>query len=187
MKSHSGENGPVRIEALRDILTRQRNALLVRIKDLRRSQVEERTTEPSDDMDIARSQAEVETHGSLMERSQNMLGAIDAAAIRLEQGQYGKCEECGLDIPLNRLEALPFAACCVDCQRESESGRGRAPASQSSMRRWQAPEEMSDSLEQRDGITEPEEQLTVHNGSVFGPEEKDLNEPEAERQYRRGA
>src|SRR5580704_1662049 len=181
MKSNAGENSPLRIEALRDILTRQRNALLVRIKDLRRSQVEERTTEPSDDMDIARSQAEVETHGSLMERSQDLLDAIDAAATRLEQGQYGKCEECGVDIPLNRLDALPFAACCVDCQRESESGRRHRPASDSFTRRWAAPEDMSDSLEQRDGITDPEEQLTVHSGGVFGPDEIDLTEPQGER------
>jgi len=48
--------------------------------------------------------------------------ARDAMERRAE-GRYGICEECGQEIPKERLEARPQATLCIDCQRERESGR----------------------------------------------------------------
>ncbi len=45
---------------------------------------------------------------------------IDAALIKLKEGSYGICEECGGDIPLKRLTIVPFAVYCVTCQQELE-------------------------------------------------------------------
>jgi RNA polymerase-binding transcription factor len=40
-----------------------------------------------------------------------------AAALRsMENGTYGRCEKCGEEIPLARLQALPFAKHCLGCQ-----------------------------------------------------------------------
>lgn len=39
---------------------------------------------------------------------------IDALS-RMENGTYGKCENCGKDIPLERLRAYPSAKTCLDC------------------------------------------------------------------------
>jgi DnaK suppressor protein len=54
------------------------------------------------------------------------LERIDGALRRMDEGLYGECEECHKDIPLARLQALPFAVRCVECQRlaEVESRRG---------------------------------------------------------------
>lgn len=191
MESDEGRKGGPRLEALRDILTHQRNVLLARIRELRRSQEEEQVTEPSDDMDIARSQANVETHASLIEHSEDLLKAIATAASRLEQGRYGTCEGCETDIPLKRLDALPFAIYCVECQKESETRRERGTISESFMRHWEVPEEMNGSLERQDNLTDPEEQLTVHSHSMFVPEEAELVErpsslPGARGQHRAG-
>jgi DnaK suppressor protein len=41
---------------------------------------------------------------------------ITKALIRLEQGKYGVCADCGEKIPSRRLEALPYATLCVSCQ-----------------------------------------------------------------------
>jgi DnaK suppressor protein len=41
---------------------------------------------------------------------------VTAALAKLEVGTYGLCEECGRSIPEGRLEALPWATRCVDCQ-----------------------------------------------------------------------
>ena len=41
---------------------------------------------------------------------------IDAALNRIADGSFGRCTHCGTDIPLERLELRPFAACCVACQ-----------------------------------------------------------------------
>jgi DnaK suppressor protein len=49
-----------------------------------------------------------------------MVSKITAALSRLDEGDYGRCQECGREISENRLRALPFAACCRDCQEAAE-------------------------------------------------------------------
>jgi len=44
------------------------------------------------------------------------LDLIDSALVKLKEGNYGICEECGCEIPLKRLAILPFATRCVICQ-----------------------------------------------------------------------
>ena len=44
---------------------------------------------------------------------------IDAALDRIAEGTYGRCQNCGVDIPPERLEFRPFAAGCVACQASS--------------------------------------------------------------------
>jgi hypothetical protein len=48
------------------------------------------------------------------------LVAIDEALRRLRDGDYGICWECGERVPVERLEALPFADYCRDCQEDRE-------------------------------------------------------------------
>ncbi len=50
----------------------------------------------------------------------NNLKNVEHALERLEEGTYGTCDECGLEIGEKRLKAMPFARYCVDCQREKE-------------------------------------------------------------------
>lgn len=45
------------------------------------------------------------------------LDAIDTALARISDGSYGLCENCGREIPLERLEVLPTATRCVNCQQ----------------------------------------------------------------------
>jgi DnaK suppressor protein len=54
---------------------------------------------------------------ALRERNQQQLAAIEAALARLDDGTYGRCVRCGNAIAPERLEALPSAAHCIDCQR----------------------------------------------------------------------
>jgi len=49
-----------------------------------------------------------------------MVAAITAALARLDEGDYGRCQECGEEICEKRLHALPFATCCKDCQEAAE-------------------------------------------------------------------
>ncbi|HEU5423258.1 MAG TPA: TraR/DksA C4-type zinc finger protein [Nitrolancea sp.] len=42
--------------------------------------------------------------------------AIQQALQKLDDGTYGICERCGKPIAPERLEALPFARYCLDCQ-----------------------------------------------------------------------
>ena len=40
---------------------------------------------------------------------------IEKALLRLDNGQYELCDECGEEISKNRLEALPYADMCIEC------------------------------------------------------------------------
>ncbi len=53
-------------------------------------------------------------------RDLSELRAIEAARMRIEQGTYGECTECGYDIPVERLEAQPMAERCAPCQENYE-------------------------------------------------------------------
>ena len=57
---------------------------------------------------------------TLEENSEHVLAEIDAALKRIDEGTYGICTNCGKPIPVERLEALPWATLCIDCQRERE-------------------------------------------------------------------
>lgn len=57
---------------------------------------------------------------TLEENSEHLLTEIDAALKRIANGTYGTCTNCGNHIPEERLEALPWATLCIDCQRDQE-------------------------------------------------------------------
>ncbi|GAA0902761.1 TraR/DksA family transcriptional regulator [Streptomyces thermoalcalitolerans] len=50
---------------------------------------------------------------------QRALKEIEAAFERLDNGSYGTCERCSKPIPVERLEILPYARCCVPCQQRT--------------------------------------------------------------------
>lgn len=53
-------------------------------------------------------------------RAKAEIEEIDRALVKLEAGQYGRCEQCGKDIPQSRLEAVPAAAMCMTCAQVGE-------------------------------------------------------------------
>ena len=58
---------------------------------------------------------------SLLGSEKDALDQIDGALKRIEDGSYGQCEECGTKIPKPRLEAIPYAALCVQCASQQEA------------------------------------------------------------------
>jgi RNA polymerase-binding protein DksA len=54
---------------------------------------------------------------ALREKDEQHLEAVEAALARLDAGTFGTCVRCGRPIAPERLEALPWAAHCIDCQR----------------------------------------------------------------------
>lgn len=53
---------------------------------------------------------------ALRDRAIARLEQVEAALVRLDAGTYGTCTTCGRPIAPDRLEALPWAALCIDCQ-----------------------------------------------------------------------
>ena len=56
----------------------------------------------------------------LEDHATTVLGEIDAALRRIDDGTYGICQVCGQQIDAARLEARPWAALCIDDQRRQE-------------------------------------------------------------------
>jgi len=56
----------------------------------------------------------------IMDIEASQIGQIDMALTKIDNGTYGICEDCGGEIPLIRLEALPFATQCIECKRKAE-------------------------------------------------------------------
>lgn len=59
---------------------------------------------------------------SLMEHDEDKLELIEHALERIEDGKYGRCEECSGIIPKTRLNAIPFTPFCVKCASELQGG-----------------------------------------------------------------
>lgn len=67
---------------------------------------------------------------ALIQMKSETLNKINDALLRLEQGDYGNCFECGEEIAGKRLRALPFAVRCKDCEEARENAeRQRQQAS----------------------------------------------------------
>jgi RNA polymerase-binding protein DksA len=59
---------------------------------------------------------------TLEENSEHVLSSIEQALQRIENGTFGTCVRCGTQIAEERLEAIPYATRCIDCQRVAERG-----------------------------------------------------------------
>ena len=61
---------------------------------------------------------EYEMARELDEAAADRVRQIDHAVDRMANGTYGTCEECGTDIPLERLNFMPHVTLCVECARK---------------------------------------------------------------------
>jgi DnaK suppressor protein len=62
---------------------------------------------------------------ALIQMKSETLNKINDALMRLEQGDYGNCFECGEEIAEKRLRALPFAVRCKECEEAREVAEQR--------------------------------------------------------------
>jgi DnaK suppressor protein len=53
----------------------------------------------------------------------NKLRALEKAIEKIDRGQYGDCDECGEDIGIKRLEAIPGCSICISCAEKAELQR----------------------------------------------------------------
>lgn len=52
---------------------------------------------------------------TMVASTRRTLGELDAALARLAAGTYGRCEQCGQPIPVDRLRARPATTSCIAC------------------------------------------------------------------------
>lgn len=113
--------------ARKDAIYKMREILMVRRDALRKALAgdlsllkELREQTAGDVIDFALDSAQHEINSQLAEVESRELASIENALERMRTGHYGKCETCAERIPMARLNALPYATLCIDCQREAE-------------------------------------------------------------------
>ena len=115
-----------------DLIDRERYLLLRGILEDRRREIHEklrslRESIPMSTPDVRDAEEQSvddfvrEVDLALMQMKTETLKKIDQAIFRLDEGTYGRCQDCDAEIPPARLRALPFAALCRDCQAEAET------------------------------------------------------------------
>ena len=113
----------------RELLREERERIVAAIDNIRHENpgsMEEETGE-STHFDQHLADAATVTHDreldyTLEENSETLLGRIDAALKRIDDGSYGTCRVCGNEIGEERLEAQPWADLCIDDARKLARG-----------------------------------------------------------------
>jgi DnaK suppressor protein len=113
------------VTTLRKELEAERVVLEEQIAQLEKDFRDESWKEPrsDDDAEIGSNSFERERTMSLAQNARATVVEIDQALARMDAGSYGLCDRCGQAIPVERLEARPRAALCLDCQRDAERAR----------------------------------------------------------------
>ena len=116
-------------KAPKDPLEKYRKRLLVKQEELlhdlsrNREVTDESVDEQAQDMvDRATSAYTREFAFSLSEADRRTLLLIDQALLRLDQGTYGTCVHCQGHVQEKRLEAVPWARHCLECQELQDKG-----------------------------------------------------------------
>jgi len=127
LKTALGVKSPaagLRREALRKNLLASRQEVMKEVDDLlanRRSDEYQRRVDSAPDLgDQALLDTERVRDISILEMRNRMREQIDEALAKLEEGAYGLCADCRVEISEKRLRTVPFARRCVECQAKQE-------------------------------------------------------------------
>jgi DnaK suppressor protein len=119
-----------RYAELKRMLEERRREIQAEVQGKMRGVREEGTwggklNEVLDAVESAEADIQEELEFSLVQMKSETLNKINDALVRLDQGSYGNCFECGDEIAEKRLRALPFAVRCKDCEEAREVAEQR--------------------------------------------------------------
>jgi YteA family regulatory protein len=112
----------------RDRLLAEKNSLEEGIRDSNRFNMEEPLTDSVQELsaydnhpaDLGSETFEREKDLALWNNTHELLQRINEAIDHMDKGLYGICEDCGKEIDLERLEAIPYTTLCIHCQHQEE-------------------------------------------------------------------
>ena len=108
-------------DEMKAILLKMKEDTLQEISKSLKSGTDVPVGEPSGDIyDQASSERDRELDLLLGDREREKLRNIDEALLKMNEGEYGICEECEEEIPVGRLKIVPFARYCVKCKSDIE-------------------------------------------------------------------
>ncbi len=110
---------PAQLEHFRKILLGWKNQLMEEV-DRTLSHMQDDAANFPDPTDRATQESEFSLELRTRDRERKLIKKIDEALERIETGDYGYCETCGVEIGIRRLEARPTATQCIDCKTLDE-------------------------------------------------------------------
>ncbi len=124
------EQGRSRYNELKQMLDGRRRELQAEVQGKMRGVREEGTwggklNEVLDAVESSEADIQEDIEFALIQMKSETLNKINDALVRLEQGDYGNCYDCGEEIAEKRLRALPFAVRCKDCEEARENAEQR--------------------------------------------------------------
>ena len=111
--------GDAQVEHFRDILNKWRQELMEEVDRTVHHMRDEAANFP-DPADRATQEEEFSIELRTRDRERRLIKKIDQTIDRLDAGDYGYCDTCGVEVGLRRLEARPTATQCVDCKSLDE-------------------------------------------------------------------
>ena len=110
-------------ERLEELRRERREELKARIGELRVALAPADAVEVTDTEALCDNSASAGISAAVVEITSRTLQGIEGALGRLERGTYGRCSDCGAEIPAARLRAMPSAVRCRGCQELTDAGR----------------------------------------------------------------
>jgi DnaK suppressor protein len=115
-------SGDSAFDAIRERLLNQRQEILNMYKQDVRAGQESADDGTEDIVDRANNSYNRELMFSLSDGERVLLLQIEDALRRMDEGAYGRCNNCGQNINILRLQAVPWTRYCIDCQELAEKG-----------------------------------------------------------------
>lgn len=116
--------------ALRQRLEEERERLSREVEDLRQETIAFTADIADEDRsygnhmaDDATNTFEQERRGAEQRNLETVLQQVEDALRRMDEGTYGRCIDCGREIPIERLEARPYAVRCIEDQAREDARR----------------------------------------------------------------
>ncbi len=110
-------------ERFRKLLLDKRTEVWSRVADARSSEDAGDEIDAPDLADRALSTISRDLLFQLSAGERQILRAIDDALVRLDDGSFGSCVNCGSTIQVGRLQAVPWARHCIECQELQDQGK----------------------------------------------------------------
>jgi DnaK suppressor protein len=111
--------GPEQLAFFKELLLNRRAEVFAKL-DESRNVITEQATQP-DELDRATSEADRAIELRMIERNRQLLVDISAALKRIEEDEYGYCDETGVEIGVARLLITPTATLCAEAMRYREA------------------------------------------------------------------
>ena len=121
------------LDKYKKLLLKKKEEILEAVKHIEQDTLSRSQREASGDLsgytlhmaDIATDSYDREFSLGLASNAQQILYEIDEALKRVKEKGFGNCLLCEKPIPRKRLQVIPYASLCIECQSKEESKRRR--------------------------------------------------------------